>query len=199
MIQDFLPHIQRHLLQLPETFPHKTRYWVHVCASGSRSRPPNVQQRHQPLSSSPAKVTCDCWDSELKAEVNGGFFSLTYSRIIALLEQWEWRALWRSLPDTLVKTPSRCQGIKAKASWPCKRTFVEHSTKREGTAPKVHLQVISWELNSCLCSGNRGPGAAHVPESSRQPGNGNRAALSLGCSGAAGPWEEGGVFLDALS
>lgn len=71
--------------------------------------------------------------------------------------------------------------------------------KREGTASKVHLQVISWQLNSCLCFVNRGPRAAHVPKSSMQPGNGNTAALSPGRSGAAGPWEEGSVFLDALS
>lgn len=61
-------------------------------ALGFMSHPPKTQQRDQPLSSSVTKEKprlLPCWDSELEAEVKGGFFSLTHSQIVALLEQWE--------------------------------------------------------------------------------------------------------------
>ena len=112
----FLPVMRvSHLLQLPGTFPHNTKYCV--CMPQDSYLVHQACSRDQPLSSSATQEkTClrPCWDSELEAEVKGGFFSLTYSQITALLEKWEWKSPWRSLPDALclVKTPADANALK---------------------------------------------------------------------------------------
>lgn len=84
------------------------------------------QRKDEPYSSS---VTTEkprllpSWYSKLEADVKGGFFSLTFSQVIPLLTQWEWKTLQRSLLHMfcLVKPPAEANLLKPMPPAPTNR------------------------------------------------------------------------------
>lgn len=102
--------------------------------------PPSTQQRKdEPCSSSVTKekpCLLPSWYSKLEADVKGGFFSLTFSQIIPLLTQWEWKNSSKILTINVLsgEATSRCKSFKANASSPYKRIFEEKAMK--GQQPK---------------------------------------------------------------
>lgn len=157
----FLPAMRQSFAPTTRDVPSQSKVLC-VHASSFRSCPPNTKQRRdQALSSSVTKEKSgllSCWDSKLEAEVKGGFFSLAYSQIIALLEQWEWKTLWRSLPDTfrLVNTPADANVLKPMPPVPAKGHLWSRLWRGKGAA-EVHLHVISVGVKLLLMHCEPGP------------------------------------------
>lgn len=171
-----------HLLQLPDTFPCKARHCIECLRIHISSTKHAAEKR------SATQFIC-CQRKVIFASLLVFCIRSRGKRWIFLFDPLsnyssagttERKTFQRSLPHTLFgEATSRCKPFNA--SSPCK----EQAMKREGTAAKVHLQVILGGVK-LLCTVNQALDC-HPSNSSRQFGSSNTAGLFPAMHWPVGP------------